>query len=101
MLSCRRRRLPSCWNNTKRKARQLCQLKRNPTREAQHQKEAVACVVVAVEARTSLAVAVDLDREVVAVEASRTEATSEEVGLTFGGVFKAISLENVMFLLSS
>lgn len=86
MLSFRRRRLPSYWNSTKRKARPLCQLRRNPTREAQHQKEAVACVVVAGEARTSSAAAVDLGREAVAAEASRTEATSEEVGLTFGDV---------------
>lgn len=79
MLRCRRRRLPSCWNSTKRRARPHCLLRRNPTREALHQKEAVACVVVAAEARTSLAVVVDQDREVAVAEASRTEATSEEV----------------------
>lgn len=83
MLRCRRRRPPSCWNNTKRKARLPCLLRKNPTREAQHQREVVACVEVAEAARTSLAAAVDLDREVVAVEASRTEATLEEVGWIF------------------
>lgn len=98
MLSCRKRRLPSCWNSTRRRARLLCRLRRNPTREAQHQKEAAVCVVVAGEARTSLFAAEDPDREVVAVEASRTEATSEEVRLTFGDVIIAILLEmlNVM-----
>lgn len=97
-LSCRKRRLPSCWNSTRRRARLLCRLRRNPTREAQHQKEAVVCVVVDGEARTSLFAAEDPDREVVAVEASRTEATSEEVRLTFGDVIIAILLEmlNVM-----
>lgn len=81
LLRIRRRTLPSCWNSTKRKARQLCLLRRSPTREAQRQKEAADCVVAAGEARTSLAAAVDLDREVAAVVASRIEATSEEVGL--------------------
>lgn len=84
MLRCRRRRLPSCWNSTKKKARLLCRLKRNPIREAQHQKEAVACAVEAAEERTSLAAVVDPDREEVAVEASRTEATSEEVKVIWG-----------------
>ena len=90
MLNCRRRRLLNCLNNTKRKARLLCLLKRNPTREAQHRKEVVACVVAAGEARTSLVGGVDLDREAVAVEASRTEATLEAVGSIFRERIKPI-----------
>lgn len=98
MRSCRRRRRPSCWSSTKRRARPPCLQRRSPTLEAPLQKKVLAAAAVAAlvaaalvavadngivigagEARTSLA-AVDLDREVVVVvEASRTEATSEEV----------------------
>lgn len=102
MRSCRRRRRPSCWSSTKRRARPPCPLRRSPTRAAQLPRKvpaaaaaapAAAAVVVAAVgvaaaaalvigtggARTSLA-AVELDREgVVVVEPSRTEATSEEV----------------------
>lgn len=79
--SCRRRRPASCWSSTRKRARLPCPLKRNPTREAQHQKGEVVCVEAdaGAGARTSLAVEVDLDREAAAAEASRTEATSEEV----------------------
>lgn len=79
MLNCRKRRLPSCWSSTRRKARLLCRPRRNPTREARRRKEAAAYEAVAEEARASLVVAEDPDREVAAVEASRTEATSEGV----------------------
>lgn len=89
MLRCRRRKLPSSWNSTKRKARRLCLLRRSPTRAAPRRREAVACVVVAEGARTSLAVA-DLDREAVAVEASRTEETLEEVRLMWGKSIEAV-----------
>lgn len=99
MLRCRRRRLLSFWNNTKRKARPLCLLKRNPTREAQHPKEEAACAVAAGEARTSLVAVVDLDREAVAEEASRTEATLEEVGLIFGDVINDHSISKCRDLL--
>lgn len=61
----------------------LCQLRRNPTREVQHQREAAAAAaaieVDPAEARTSLDVAVDLVREEVGEEDSKTEETSEEV----------------------
>lgn len=57
----------------------LCQLRRNPTREVQHQREVAAIEVDPAEARTSLDVAADLVREEVAEEDSKTEETSEEV----------------------
>lgn len=79
MLSCRKRRLPSYWNNTRRKARPHCLPRRNPIREALLQKEAVGCGVAAGEPRTSLVVGVDLGSKAVAVGASRTEAILEEV----------------------
>lgn len=84
MPSCRKMMPPSSWSSTKRKARRLCLPRKSPTRGARRLNSAVDSAVLDAEAKTSLPVVADLGREVAAVEASRTEATSEEVGLMGG-----------------
>lgn len=77
--SCRKKRPPSCWSSTGRKARPPCRPRRSPTREARCPREAAASAEEAAAARTSLDGELDPDTEEGLAEASKTEATTEEV----------------------